>query len=181
MDLDDFARQLEQIKHDYYDRSIKFAQTREIRSSMHRLAEAHYLPAQEFFVSGLQDPDVLWREAHLNCLGFHYEIEPQSTIADAIRRVVLEDPSPETRYIAVGIIGQFAKWPEYSLLEVLHNDPSAFVREHAFHHLLGLLWRPLTSVSVSQQAVIEPLKRTPSIDSLKAVLSVIGLPYPEEP
>ncbi len=40
--------------------------------TMHALAEAHFLPAFDFFVELLQDDDWGWRLDALRCLGFHY-------------------------------------------------------------------------------------------------------------
>jgi hypothetical protein len=106
----------------------------------HALAEAHYLPAMDFFVSGLNDSDWVWRQDCVQFLGFHYQLDKE--IVEKIRETLMTDPSEEVRISAASVLGRRSSVPDQALFHALESDPSHFVREAAFESVLELIGIP---------------------------------------
>jgi HEAT repeat protein len=111
----------------------------------HALAEAHYLPAIDFFVSGLNDPDWVWRQDCVQFLGFHYHLEKK--IVEKIRESLITDPSEEVRMSAASVLGRRSNLPDQALFHALESDPSHFVREAAFESVLELIGIPYKAIN----------------------------------
>ncbi len=113
----------------------------------HKLAEAHYLPAIEFFVAGLNDMDWVWREDCLSFLGFHYSLKNRIEIVEKFREMVVSDPSDDVRMTAAAVLGLRSKLPDQALFHALESDLSYFVREAAFESVLELMGLPYKTIN----------------------------------
>lgn len=111
----------------------------------HALAEDHYLPAIDFFVSGLNDLDWVWRQDCVQFLGFHYQLEKK--IVERIRELLITDPSEEVRMSAASVLGRRSSLPDQALYDALESDPSHFVREAAFVSVIELIGIPSMAIN----------------------------------
>jgi HEAT repeat protein len=111
----------------------------------HALAEAHYLPAVGFFVSGLNDSDWVWRQDCVRFLGFHYQLDIE--IVEKIRKALITDSSEDVRMSAASVLGRRSSLPDQALFHALESDPSHFVREAAFESVLELIGIPYKAIN----------------------------------
>jgi|SRR5579859_1501876 len=117
--------------------SLNSDEKKEVWRKFHRLAEAEYIPARDYFVKGLNDPDWDWRSQCVSFLGYHYSFSPDDEIINKIREMVLNDPEDMVRLAAAHVLGSRSKWPEPALITALSDDPEECVRQSAFIALIG--------------------------------------------
>ena len=111
------------------------------------MAEAHYLPAIEFFVAGLNDTDWAWREDCLSFLGFHYSLKNRIEIVEKFREMVVSDPSDDVRIAAASVLGVRSNLPDQALFHALESDSNHIVREAAFESVLKLMGLPYKTIN----------------------------------
>jgi hypothetical protein len=111
----------------------------------HALAEAYYLPAMDFFVSGLNDSDWAWRQNCVQFLGFHYQLNKETV--EKIRETLVADPSEDVRMSAASVLGKSSSLPDQALYHALESDLSHFVREAAFESVLELIGLPIKTIT----------------------------------
>jgi len=140
--------------------NLERAELRKIWRELHRLAEAQYEPAIEFFMSCLDDPDSNWRLEAIEDLGFHYPFSAESPITAKVRQLLPTDPDDHIRIAAAHILGIRSKWPEPALVRALTDDPDETVRVSAFKSLLNLAGVPYPTVrdqvKASKLGIIQP-------------------------
>jgi hypothetical protein len=169
------ARILDALRAAYSDPLRKKREERDILQKMTQLAHAHYRPAIDFFVSGLDDPDWSWRLEHLGALGYHYRFDKDNAVVAKIRAILTSDPSEMVRMSAASVLARFATWPDPTLVQVLEHDVDADVRRAAFESLLlvmGIARRDLAKVR--GQMVIDELQ--PSTSTLRLIAEQHGKP-----
>jgi hypothetical protein len=74
----------------------------------------------------------------LKCLGFHYQFEADSAIADKVRQVLRADAAAEVRLTAASVLAGRSQWPDQALISALKEDPDRYVQQAAFEALLRL-------------------------------------------
>jgi len=137
-------------------------------ASWHKLAEAGYQPAKEFFIEKLVSPQFSWRRESVSLLGFHYELE--IAVIEKIRHLLSHDSDEVVRMTCATVLGKQGQLPEKALVNSLAVDPDEDVREASFFALLELAHLPY-------KARIRELKRVksheinPSLDEVKRILS----------
>jgi hypothetical protein len=141
---------------------------------IHALAEAHYEPARDFFLSGLTDSRAAWRELCLQCLGFHYIFPPDGEIAETIRQLLLNDPNDMVRIAAASVLGVRSKWPDPALKHALQVDRNKVVRQAAFAALLNLAKVPYTIVG-KEEARVAAGEIRPSWREVQRVITDAGI------
>jgi HEAT repeats len=145
---------------DYYD---------DIWRKAHGLAEAHYVPAKELFIQGLNDADWQWRGDCIRFLGFHYS-PLESTVLEKIRELLIKDPEADVRIAAASVLGGRSSLPDNALLIALNSDSNWWVRISAFESLLEL-------AGISYKIRSQELERVnsgeikPSIEEVKRILA----------
>ena len=134
----------------------------------HRLADAKYPPAKDFFVEKLDDKRWDWRRVSVSLLGFHYdELEPE--IVEKIRDLLINDSDSGVRIAAAYVLGHRSKLPEKTLIHALVFDLDKDVKISAFNALLSLAGVPYRS----EVKVMERIRRgeiIPGLDQLKHIL-----------
>lgn len=116
----------------------------ELWQKMHSLAAEEYLPAIDFFLDALTDPDPKIRIYAIECLGFHYVFAADSLVMQRLRSLLQYDPDENVRLSAAGALGSQlrhsrlgpAVWPDPSLAVALKLDADEHVRRAAFSALL---------------------------------------------
>lgn len=106
----------------------------------HKLAEAHYLPAMDFFIRELDDPRWNWRRESVSLLGFHYKLDQKAI--NKIQDLLLNDPDSGVRIACASVLGNQSKLPDKALVEALVHDANALVKESAFAAILDLAGVP---------------------------------------
>lgn len=148
----------------------------EIRSKMHELAEAQYVPALDFFLTFLNDPDWDWRLEGLQLAGFHYEFAPNSQITEKIRHLLATDANEYVRLTAAAVLGVCSKWPDAALITALQFDPDEEVRYAAFEALLGLAG--LLPLDVRREVEQAKQKQAQSLlERLKEITREVGISW----
>ena len=143
-------------------------------AKIHSLAEAHYEPARDFFLSGLTDSRATWRELCLQCLGFHYIFPPDGEIAETIRQVLLNDPDDMVRIAAASVLGVRSKWPDPALKYALQVDRNKDVRQAAFAALLNLAKVPYAILG-KEEARVAAGETQPSWREAQRVIAAAGI------
>lgn len=95
---------------------------------MHLLAEAHYQPALEFFITCLDDKRASWREYCLMALGFHYDVSENLALLQKIKDILSFDPSDFVRLTAAGVLSAQLTEPDFALLQLLDQEKDSMVR-----------------------------------------------------
>jgi len=134
---------------------------------LHKIADAGYPLAKDFFVEKLEHPRWDWRKVCVSLLGFHYALEPR--ILEKIRSLLLHDPESGVRAAAASVLGHQGTLPEKSLVHALAFDSSKFVKEAAFSALLTLAGVPY-KIKLREIKKIRDGEIKPSLDQIKQVL-----------
>jgi len=135
---------------------------------LHKLAEAKYQPAKEFFIQGLDDPRWDWRRESISLLGFHYQLEPP--VVEKIRRLVIHDPDSGARIAAASVLGSQGEFPEDTLVKALILDPDKLVKKMAFSSLLELAGIPY-KIKSNELAKVDAGKINPNLEQIRRILS----------
>lgn len=122
--------------------SIHTMSTREQWHTMHRLAEAGYMPAITFFLDCFDDADPRIREFAVECLGFHYDLSQRMDALDRLRSILLVDDDDDVRLAAAAALGSQLRWTDNlisdeALIITLTTDKDEHVRYAAFRALLA--------------------------------------------
>jgi HEAT repeat protein len=107
-----------------------------IWTSAHKLAEAQFEPAKDFFILGLEDSDWVWRESCVSFLGFHFSLN--EIALEKIRNLLLNDTSPHVRMAAASVLGGRSALPDYALNKATALDVDPDVRKAAYESILRL-------------------------------------------
>ncbi|MBI5927839.1 MAG: hypothetical protein HY862_00905 [Chloroflexi bacterium] len=140
---------------------------------MHTLAEAHYVPAKEFFLMGLDDYRSGWREFCLKAIGFHYNLSSEEHILNKIRQMCLTDENEFVRLTATGVLGAQSHWPDFTLILVLQNDASMGVRISALGALLDLAHLP-SYIVIEEEKKLQQNGIEPDMAQLKRIIEERG-------
>lgn len=139
---DKYRKTLEEIK---LARATGTARNK-LHNKIHQLAESQYLPALDYFLSFLSDPDWDWRVEGVQMVGFHFEFSANSDVADRLRHLLLTDSSDLVRSSAALALGGRSKWPDSTLLRALQTEPDIDVGRAIFEALMQLAGVPFPGI-----------------------------------
>jgi hypothetical protein len=149
-------------------------QLKELKRQLHKLAESQSLPAKDFFLSCLSDPDSEWRLNGLGNLGFHYQISPESEICDRVRALLLNDSDDYVRTTAASVLGVCSRWLDSALIKALTSDPDEFVRIVAFESLIQLAGVPM-GIAFRASEAAKNGEIEPTLAEVKRIISESGI------
>ncbi|GAP16104.1 protein containg HEAT repeats [Longilinea arvoryzae] len=135
----------------------------------HKLVEAHYLPAKDFFIQELDDPRWNWRRESVSLLGYHYKLDQK--VINKIQGLLLHDPDSGVRIACASVLGNQSKLPDIALLEALEHDANALVKESAFTAILDLAGVPFKI----REYYLQKLRvgdLSPTVDQIKEILVI---------